>query len=73
MVVVQMMIAGITLDSTPLMWAVRRENAPIVEWLLENNANTTLKNADGYTAMDYISTELIRNLFLGMSCVLPPS
>jgi hypothetical protein len=47
------------------MWATLRQHAPIVEYLLRNGANVHTTNSKGQTAIDMISTEMIRTLFSG--------
>lgn len=50
------------------MWAVRREHAPIVDFLLRHltaEQVTSTRNAQGATAVDFVSTPAIRDLFAG--------
>ncbi|KAK9760213.1 hypothetical protein K7432_016016 [Basidiobolus ranarum] len=48
---------------SPLHWASHRNQAPIVKLLLLNQADTSIKNNKGQTAMDLATTNAVREAF----------
>lgn len=51
-------------DMTPLMHACEQSNHDLVDYLLKNNADISIQNADGKSAMSYASDNKVRGLLM---------